>query len=102
VADQAERRNGRDGNQCGYECVLDSGHARLIVDEICEECSHVPNPFAYVEYTPKLQGRVLRNRKKPAATAHAWRRTDAETDERCFSSVVSQENSYALSGKRPV
>jgi hypothetical protein len=42
------------------------------------------DPSAYQEYTRKLQAKVLRNRKEPAATAHAWRRTDAGTDERLF------------------
>src|SRR5258706_1918560 len=49
------------------------------------DARNVSDPFACQEYPRKLQARVLRNRKEPTATAHAWRRTDAGTDERCFS-----------------
>jgi hypothetical protein len=41
------------------------------------DARNVSDPSAFQEYTRKLQAKVLRNRKEPAATAHAWRRTDA-------------------------
>src|SRR5712671_6743230 len=49
------------------------------------DARNISDPSACQKYTRKLQAKVLRNRKEPAATAHAWRRTDAGTDERCFS-----------------
>ena len=84
-ADQGERRNRCDRDQRGNQRVLDRRDARLIVDELENDARNVSDPSAFQEYTRKLQAKVLRNRKEPAATAHAWRRTDAGTDERCFS-----------------
>jgi hypothetical protein len=51
---------------------------------------NVSDPSAYQEYTRKLQAKVLRNRKEPAAAAHTWRRTDKH---------CSEPDSYALSVK---
>ena len=77
-ADQGERRNRCDRDQRGNQRVLDRRDARLIVDELENDARNVSDPSAFQEYTRKLQAKLLRNYKEPAATAHAWRRTGAE------------------------